>query len=41
MRFAFDNTGSRLVGSYFSDGITTSIVDPETKTSEQTKILRS
>ena len=40
MRFAFDNTGSRLVGSYFSDGITTSIVDPETKTSEQTKILR-
>lgn len=41
VRYGFDNTGARLIGGYFKDGIVSSIVDPERKTSETSKILRS
>lgn len=38
---SYDDTGSRLVGSYFGQGLTNAIVDPETKTSESSKLLRA
>lgn len=39
--YSYDNTGARLFGSYFGDGLITSIVDPEKKTSATSDILRS
>lgn len=39
--YSFDNTGARILGSYFGDGLITSIVDPEKKTSATSEILRS
>lgn len=41
IRYGFDNTGARLIGGYFKEGIVTSIVNPETKTSLTSQILRS
>lgn len=37
---SFDDTGSRLLGSYFNKGITASINNPETKTSNISKAYR-
>lgn len=39
--YSFDNTGARLFGSYFSAGVNVSIVEPETKSSATTDILRT
>lgn len=41
IRYGFDNTGARLIGGYFKDGITTALVDKEKTTSETSRILRS
>lgn len=40
IRYGYNNTGARLIGGYFKEGIINSIVDPETTTSESSKILR-
>lgn len=39
--YSYDNTGARLVGSYFGTEIGTALVDPETKTTKTSDILRS
>ena len=39
--YSFDNTGAKLVGGYFGQGVPNAIVVPETKSSEVTKILRA
>jgi hypothetical protein len=38
---SYNNTGSRLIGGYFSYGITTSLVSPEKESSTVSKILMS
>lgn len=38
--YSYNNTGAKLIGSYLKTGITTAILDPETKSSETTNILR-
>ena len=38
---AYDNTGSKLVGNYFGEGLTSAILEKETHTSDSSKILRS
>lgn len=38
--YSYNNTGAKLIGSYFKTGVMTSILDPETKTSETSNILR-
>lgn len=39
--YSFDNTGAKLVGGYFGQGVPNAIVVPETKSSEVTKTLRA
>lgn len=39
--YSFDNTGARLIGSRFGAGLNVALVEPETKTSATTEILRS
>lgn len=39
--YSFDNTGAKLIGSRFGDGVNVAIVEPEKKTSATTDILRS
>lgn len=39
--YSFDNTGARLIGSRFTAGLNVAIVEPETKTSATSEILRS
>ena len=39
--YSFDNTGAKILGSYFGDGIVAAIVDKEKKTSKTAEILRS
>lgn len=39
--YSFDNTGAKLVGGYFGQGVPNAMVVPETKSSEVTKILRA
>ena len=39
--YSYDNTGAKLIGGYFGEGLTTAIVDPETKTSDVSNVLRS
>lgn len=39
--FSYDNTGAKLIGSRFGDGITTALVEPEKKTSATSDVLRS
>lgn len=39
--YAFDNTGSKLIGGYFNIGVPNAMVSPEKKTSLSTKLLRS
>lgn len=39
--YSYNNTGAKLIGSYMKTGMMTSLLDPETKTSETSKILRS
>lgn len=38
---AYDNTGSKIVGNYFGEGLTSAIIDKETHSSDSSKILRS
>lgn len=38
--YSFVNTGSKLIGGYFKEGITNAVVDPETSPSESVNILR-
>lgn len=38
--YSFNSTGSKLIGSYLRDGITSAILEKETKSSETTNILR-
>lgn len=38
--YSYNNTGSKLVGSYLKTGLINAMIDPETKESETTKILR-
>lgn len=38
--YSYNNTGAKLIGSYFKTGVMTSILEPETKTSETSNILR-
>lgn len=39
--YSFDNTGAKLIGSRFGDGINVAIVEPEKKTSATSDILRA
>lgn len=39
--YSFDNTGAKILGSYFGDGIVAALVDPEKKTSTTAEILRA
>ena len=39
--YSFDNTGAKLMGSRFTAGLNVAIVEPETKTSATSEILRS
>lgn len=39
--YSYDNTGAKLIGGYFGEGITTAIVEPETRSSDVSNILRS
>lgn len=39
--YSFDNTGAKLIGSRFTAGLNVAIVEPETKTSATSDILRS
>lgn len=39
--YSYNNTGAKLVGSYFKTGIMTSLLDPETKSSETSNVLRN
>lgn len=39
--YAFDNTGARLVGGYYGAGVTTAIMDPETKPTTISDLLRA
>jgi hypothetical protein len=39
--YSFDNTGAKLIGSRFTAGLNVAIVEPETKTSATSEILRS
>lgn len=38
--YSFDNTGAKLFGSYFSEGLISALVDKEKKTSTTSEILR-
>ena len=38
---AYDNTGSKLIGNYFGDGLTSALIDQETHSSDSSKLLRS
>lgn len=38
--YSYNNTGAKLIGSYMKTGLMTSLMDPETKTSETANILR-
>jgi hypothetical protein len=38
--YSLDNTGAKLIGSYFKKGLVSSLADPEEKSSKLTKILR-
>ena len=38
--YAYDNTGSKLIGSFFEQGLINAVNDPETKPTETVKILR-
>lgn len=38
--YSYNNTGAKLVGNYFKTGLMTSMLDPETKSSETSNILR-
>lgn len=40
IRYGFNNTGARLIGGYFKDGIVSAIVDPEKQTTKTSEILR-
>lgn len=39
--YSFDNTGAKILGSYFGDGIVAALVDHEKKTSTTAEILRA
>lgn len=39
--YGFDNTGARLIGSYFKDGLLVSIVEEETQSIDTIDILRA
>lgn len=39
--YSFDNTGAKILGSYFGDGLVSALVDPEKKTSTTAEILRA
>lgn len=39
--YSYDNTGAKLIGGYFGEGLTTAIVEQETKSSEVSNVLRS
>lgn len=38
--YSYNNTGAKLVGNYFKTGLMTAMMDPETKSSETSNILR-
>lgn len=39
--FSYDNTSSKLIGGYLEDGIIGAVIDPETKTSKISEVLRA
>lgn len=39
--YSFDNTGAKLIGSRFNDGLNVALVEPEKKTSATSQILRA
>lgn len=38
--YSYSNTGAKLIGSYFKTGLMTAMLEPETKSSETSNILR-
>ena len=39
--YSFDNTGAKILGNYFGEGVIAAIIDKEKKTSATSEILRA